>query len=477
MIDRFRTLLASALLKAANLSFVPPWLTTAWTDLAFGSLLREGYKGNSAVWACVRVYARAFPEPEMHVWRQGSTGKERVVDHPARLLVARPNRFMGEDELWAFVITYMAIGGNAYLWKERSRSGAVVALWPMHDGQVSPVAGQTTWISHYLYDNGGGNVVPLPVEDVIHLRWAPDPQNPVRGLAPLVAAARAVDTDNEALRYTFALLKNDAVPRTIITTNLPLDPKSLRQMQEQWRERYGGENRGDIAVVSGDVSVSRAGANLAEMQVEALHNIPESRIAAAFEVPAVLAGLNVGLQRANALGGGVASELREFFTESSLVPRWRYVAGQFTSSLLPEFGVAEGLSCEFDVGMVRAFETDEMEKRDSVARAVAGGWMSVNEARAAMGLPNVSGGDVFIRPINLVPETAVLERGGAKGSASVRALAAPSEVKGLTVRDSVLRSVRERMEIADELAEDLAEELARVQERAAARARRNGGGA
>ena len=84
---------------------------------------------------------------------------------------------------------------------------------------------------------------------------------------------------------------------------------------------------------------------------------------------------------------------------------------------------------------------------------------------------------MFIRPINLVPETAVVERGGGKGSASVRALDASSEVKGLTARDSVLRSVRERMEIADELAEDLAEELARVQERAAARARRNGGGA
>ncbi len=35
---------------------------------------------------------------------------------------------MGEDEFWAFVITYMAIGGNCYVWKERSKSGQVIAL-------------------------------------------------------------------------------------------------------------------------------------------------------------------------------------------------------------------------------------------------------------------------------------------------------------------------------------------------------------
>ena len=301
MIDRFRSSLGNMLLKAASLSFTPAWLKTAWTDLAFHTLVREGYKGNSAVWACVRVYARAFPEPEMHVFRDTQDGKEKLPDHPVRQLLARPNPFMGEDELWSFVITYMALGGNAYLWKERSRSGAVVALWPLHDGHMSPAPGSTTWITHYQYDQGDGRAVPVPIEDVIHLRWAPDPMQPTRGLAPLVAAARVVDTDNEALRYTFALLKNDAVPRTILTTKLPLDPKGLKQMQEQWRERYGGDNRGDIAVVSGDVSIARAGANLSELQVEMLHNIPESRIAAAFEVPAVLAGLNIGLQRALSL--------------------------------------------------------------------------------------------------------------------------------------------------------------------------------
>lgn len=407
--NRIRWGFARLLMKATGLSFVPSWVQAAWSDIAFRTLVTEGYKANAAVWACVRVWARAFPEPELHVWADGASGREKQHGHPARLLMARPNPVMGEDEFWGYVITYLALGGNAYVWKERSRAGQVIALWPFHDGQVTPVPGQTTWIERYEYDPSGGSGTPRPIDpaDIIHLRWAPDPLQPTRGLAPLVSAARAVDSDNEALRYTYALLKNDAVPRTILTSQLPLGQDQVAQLRAQWAEHYGGDRRGDIAVMSGDVSISRVGANLAELAVEAIHNIPESRIAAAFEVPAVLAGLNVGLQRANALGGSQTDSLREFFTESALVPRWRQVAGQFTAGLLAEFRTP-GMTMEFDTATVSAFQEDEIAKRSSVQAAVAGGWMSVNEARAVMGLPLVDGGDVFIRPINIIPEAAVV---------------------------------------------------------------------
>jgi hypothetical protein len=182
-------------------------------------------------------------------------------------------------------------------------------------------------------------------------------------------------------------------------------------------------------------------------------------------VPAVLAGLSVGLQRANALGGSQIDSLREFFTESALVPRWRAVAGQFTAALLPEFGETRGLSMEFDLSQVRAFEDDEQVKRDSVAGAVAGGWMTVNEARAAMNLPGVSGGNVFIRPINIVAETATV----------AKALPAPAEEKArVRDRDPLRRSLVERERLAQSMAEEVGAEPGRLQERAAARARRNG---
>lgn len=464
--NRIRWGFARLLMKATGLSFVPQWVRTAWSDISFRLLVSEGYKTNAAVWACVRVWARGFAEPELHVWADGASGRERQLTHPARLLVQRPNPAMGEDEFWTFVITYLALGGNCYVWKERSLSSQVVGLWPFHDGQVQPIPGQTTWIEAYEYDAGGsGAKVRLDPSEVIHLRWAPDPLQPTRGLAPLVAAARAVDADNEALRYTYALLKNDAVPRTILTSNVPLNEAATKMLQAQWRERYGGDQRGDIAVISGDISVSRVGSNLSEIAAEAIHNIPESRIAAAFEVPAVLAGLNVGLQRANALGGSQTDSLREFFTESALVPRWRAVAGQFTAGLLPEFGEPRALSMEFDLSQVRAFEDDEQLKRDSVARAVSGGWMTINEARAAMNLPGVSGGDAFIRPINIVAETATV----------AKALPAPIEEKARARdRDLLRRSLVEREKLAQGLAEEVGAELGRLQERAAVRARRNG---
>jgi phage portal protein BeeE len=228
MIDRFRSTLGNMLLKAASLSFIRSLAQDGLDGPRIPHARARGLQGQLGRLGMRARLRPRVPEPEMHVFRDTQDGKEKLPDHPVRQLIARPNPYMGEDELWAFVITYMALGGNCYLWKERSRSGAVVGLWPLHDGHMCPCRDRPPGSRTTRTTPGDGLAVPVAIEDVIHLRWAPDPLQPTRGLAPLVAAARAVDTDNEALRYTFALLKNDAVPRTILTTKLPLDPKGLK---------------------------------------------------------------------------------------------------------------------------------------------------------------------------------------------------------------------------------------------------------
>ena len=67
------------------------------------------------------------------------------------------NPFMAEDEFWEFAITYAALGGNFYLWKERSQLGVPIALWPFHDGQLRPILHPTRWISGYALDVGPGH--------------------------------------------------------------------------------------------------------------------------------------------------------------------------------------------------------------------------------------------------------------------------------------------------------------------------------
>lgn len=516
MLDRFKAGLAGLGQKGAGLIWsLYGAAQVAWQAMPFSRKVRDGYRRNSAVWACIRLWARAFPEPPLMPYGIAPDGARVMLPRagPWQLL-ARPNAVMGEDEFWAFVVTYMLIGGNAYIVKERARNGQIVALWPLHDGQMAPVSSTGRLIERYSYDPGDGRDISYDVADVIQLRWAPDPDAPARGMSPLEAAARPVDTDNEALRAEYALLRNDGAPRTLVVQRGGgvLSREAKKQLRAQWAEDHGGDMRGGVGFVSGDVTIERVGVGLTDLALEALHNIPESRISAAFEVPAVLANLNIGLQRAI---NANAKELREMFTESALVPRWRNVAAQMTAGLRDDWGLGAVIELDFDLTRVRALEDDVIKRRASIKEAVAGGWMTVNEARELDGLKPDPGGDVYLRAVNLVPElqgarpVAAGARGpgpadetndetnddtpdGLGGDDEAEPKAGhwehgdpPAGVDGHPFdwtkatpadREAIMRAVREKLALAQDLAPDVERELGRLQALVAARAAANGGG-
>lgn len=419
MLDRLRAWLGRTAAKAqlALVRFSQSALTATFNDSTFANGVRYGYRGNAAVYACTRVWASTFPEPSMMVRRRTETGREWLPLHPASRLIARPNEWMGEDVFWSFVITYMAIGGNCYVWKERSRSGAVIGLWPFHDGVIAPVPDPEGWLSHYRYDLGDGSgATTIPASEIIQLIWAPDPQNPIRGLAPLVACGRAVDMATEAQRYVYAYLKNDASPRTVINLKEPVGER-LTKIQQRFADAHGGDNRGGVLVIEeAEAIITRLGANLSELNVENLWNTPEAWISAAFEVPAIKAGLSVGLQRG--YSGANADALNQDFAATRLAPRWRAVAGQFTRQLLVDIDPDPDLALEFDTSTVQAMREDENELRASLNAAVGASWMMRNEARVRAGLPEVEGGDVFLVPTSSLEQPA---------GAAPRALPAPTE--------------------------------------------------
>lgn len=407
MLERIRGWFGLVASKAAErlvrFSSANASLTAAFNAATFPNAVRYGYRGNAAVYACTRVWASTFPEPPMRVRRETDGGKVWEREHPASKLMMRPNEWMGEDVFWSFVITYMAIGGNCYVWKERSTSGAVIGLWPFHDGVIAPVPDPEGWLSHYRYDLGDGSTaVIIPPSEIVQLIWAPDPSNPVRGMGAIVAIAQAVDMATEALRYVYAYLKNDASPRTILSLKEPVGEK-LKDIQKRFIDQHGGANRGGVMVIDeAEATISRIGANLAELNVESLWNTPEAWISAAFEVPAIKAGLSVGLQRG--YSGANADALNQDFAATRLAPRWRSVQSQFTRCLLVDMDPDPALSLEFDTSTVQALREDENELRGSLNASVTAGWMTVNEARVRASLDKDPAGDVYLRSMGALDQ-------------------------------------------------------------------------
>jgi len=242
---------------------------------------------------------------------------------------------------------------------------------------------------------------------MIHLRQNVDPNNMRRGLAPLRGVLREIAGDEAAGQYTAALLHNMAVPGVILS---PRDDQmggptreEAEAIAEMYKQKFGGKNRGAPMVLSGAMNVEIVSFSPDQMKLAELRRIPEERVSAVLGVPAILAGLGAGLDSATYSN---TKELREFFTESKLVPMWNMVAQDLTHQLLrPEFDGSENEYAEFDITNVRALADDKDNLYKRMNTAVQGGWVTIGEARKVVGLEADDRHDVYLRPLNMIQVT------------------------------------------------------------------------
>lgn len=365
-----------------------PWRSASWLEPSFDRLVAEGYRANAAVFACVAAYQFAFPEPPLVVSRRNS---DPLPNHPLQRLLQRPAPIMSEAELALYIVTYLAIGGNCYLWKARNSRGVVVELWPYHAGQISPVRGADRWVDYYEYDPGDGNKQRIETEDIIHLKWpSVDPEQPWMAMPPLRPVARETDTDNELTRYLYALLANDAMPRTavVLPPGANLKEAQFERYKAQFTQRHGGANRGGVVLLEGGADIKRMSLDMAELAFDALRRVPETRIAAAFRVPPIVAGLNAGLEKSTYAN---YAQARRAFTETTLATLWRIVADEIEQDLGAEFG--GDLVVSYDLSKVQALQENEADKWDRGLKAHERGVLSLNETRRYLGFGDVVGAD------------------------------------------------------------------------------------
>ena len=368
--------------------------------------------GNSAVIACLSVLATAFAEPGLLVSERNSEGDyKQNMNHPVARLWRRPNPYMTNQLLANYIVTSLNAHGDAFIYKNRNARGEVVELVPLMPHTVLAKGNENELITHYNYQPQGGiqgdDVVKIKKEDMVHLRQNVDPNDMRKGLAPLRGVLREIAGDEAAGQYTAALLHNMAVPGVILS---PRDDamggptrEEAEAIAEMYKQKFGGKNRGAPMVLSGAMNVEVVSFSPDQMKLSELRRIPEERVSAVLGVPAVLAGLGAGLDSATYSN---TKELREFFTESKMVPMWNMVAQELTHQLLrPEFGGDDNEYCEYDVNSVRALADDKDNLYKRMNTAVQGGWVTIGEARKVVGLDADDRHDVYLRPLNMIQVT------------------------------------------------------------------------
>ena len=368
------------------------------TDAGFFSGTNQmSPEGNSAALACLNVLGTAFSEPPLKVYLKTQEGEEYIENHPAQILLDNPNPNMTANLMNNYIVTSVAVYGDAFILKLRNDAGAVVQLIPLLPEMVEVKGNDEKLITKYQYKQKGNTLDIMP-EDMIHLRERIDPRNHRRGLAPLRSVMVEILGDAAASQMGAALVKNTGVPSVVISpkNDLSMTSDEAENIAEVFGRRFGGENRGRPLVISGgEVDIQTLSFTPKDLELGKLRYINEERISAVLGVPAILAGLGAGLERATYSN---AKELREFFTEQKLIPMWNHFANEFTKQLLLEDFESNPAYCfKYDLSNVRALSQDEDATMARIVQGYNAGFITVNEARQANQLPALDNGDYFVR--------------------------------------------------------------------------------
>lgn len=431
----------------------------------YRALIGDG-SGASIVGAIVNWMQRTFPEAPLQLLRpnrEEGGEPQSIHHHPMLERIEEPNPYYDDSVLWMGTLLSWVVDGNAYWLKVRSAAGRVVQLWYTPHFAIAPKAplDRSAFLSHYEYRPGNGQLFDIRPEDVMHFRFGLDPWNTLKGRSPLKEQLRELYSDEEAARFSAALLRNLGVPGLVITPgeNTDLSRQEDRDaLKKAVEERTGGSNRGKPLVLSAAVKVEAFGFSPEQMNLRDLRAIPEERVTAALGIPAAVVGLGVGLTQTKV--GATMKELRELAVEQTLVPTWRIFGKQLKRGLLPDFQAdAMGWQVGFDISNVRVLQEDMDKLHKRVRDDVQAGMVTVATGQARLGYQVDESQAVYLRALNLLerPEGTEPQTDPAQAGRSLpESKATPTQLR------LVVRLERGQVPVVDRMADALMEPFAEL---------------
>ncbi len=380
---------------------VPVWQkgVAQLQNFRYETFARDGYMNNPLVYACIKELMSSAAEPRMQT-RSSPTAEWKHAG-PIIELLERPNPWQDRYAFWQTVIMHRSIAGNAYALKVRSGSGRVVELGLLRPDRIRIVPGGS-FISHYEYHVGDGQIYDIPVEDIVHYK-EPHPLSDFYGMPPMMAISGQIDVDTFMTNFVKSAFETGGMPGAVLSVKQKVSNEDKEAIRNRFRNTYGGPGGWHELLILDNAEASYTPMTMSlgtrGLVVPELDEIMEARIPMVFGVPQSLIGTRTSYQN-----GGYANKRAEAqdFWRGTLIPLYKDLAGTTSIGLSPDFFGSYEVA--FDLDDVWALRED----MDAVAMRwsnLAGkGVASVQEARAKVGLPAQWDADaVFLQPSSSVP--------------------------------------------------------------------------
>lgn len=286
------------------------------------------------------------------------------------------------------LITDIIIQGNGYIRKVRNRDKSVGALQYLPADCVGFNSNARGVLVGYKYSPLGSEAFDIDVNDIIHIKIGRDPKDLRYGRSALVSALKEIATDNVAGSTAYALA-NSPLPSMFVSPDMSGNASEVTREQavavkDRLQSQYNVDNGAGVVVMTSPVKIEKVSHTPAEMALDSLRMLPETRICAVMGLNPMVLGLSSGLQHSTYSN---YQEAQQQAWEDGMLPLCQLIAEAFTFGLLPEFSdYQEGDYIEYDYSKVKALmdnRTDEAKRATELYKA---GIASLAEAKRIAGL-------------------------------------------------------------------------------------------
>lgn len=363
----------------------------------------DGYETASAnsqwVYRCVDVLSRSVASlPVVIQTREPDGSLIDAPDHPAQRLMDTVNEAMSPADLWTRLVQVYLLRGECVAAIEWSASGQPAELWPLapqwlrQSDRTDPERGRI-----WLYGRGIGAADRRFYADELIWWKRFNPADPSAPLSPLQSLTTALNSDYLAQQLNHAMLKNQARPDAVLTTQQPVPSAEARRIVGWWREALGRTDKSHrVIILPHGLEYREIQRTLADIEYVRGREIVRDEILAVYGVPPIMAGII-------ASGWGESEQVqRKLFWTDTVLTLCSQLDGLLTergNELWPDNPPV----FTRDLDSIESIIGQEAELVARYQPLVANGVMTINEMRGKLGLEPVPWGDVWWSSMGLSP--------------------------------------------------------------------------
>jgi len=249
----------------------------------------------AAVYSCVSLISDVMASIPIDLFNveEKDGDRELAKDNPLfNLLKYQPNPFQTAFEYWKFNLECLLLRGGYLSYVLKTSGGRPLQLLPIMPDAITRIQDR----EGNLYFSGtsmiGSNYsLTFDKEPAKNFLWSNyrtiDGVNPV---SPITYAALQVGIIKAADLHGARTFKNGARPSGVVSVAGNISEPAADRMSKSWKQNYGGENTGSVAILEGGAKYERVSMSNEDAQYIQTCEFRRSEICGIYRVPPHMIG-------------------------------------------------------------------------------------------------------------------------------------------------------------------------------------------